>query len=107
MNLTSSALLEKVVDAFLQMEPPSPSPLEKAQEANSEEGRKKIDVRLWPREIQALDSLASEMGWSRSKYLAQLFRVHLLGEPRFSEKEMLQLRQATMQLSALGRNINQ
>jgi DNA-binding transcriptional MerR regulator len=33
--------------------------------------------------------------------------VHLSSEPRFSEKELLELRQVTMQLSALGRNVNQ
>ena len=106
LRLTSSGLLEQVVAAFLQMDPPKAGQLE-TPEPGSTKGRQKIDTRLSPKEVEALDALSQEMGWSRSKYLAQLFRVHLSGEPRFSEKEMLELRQVTMQLGAIGRNINQ
>jgi hypothetical protein len=111
LKMTSAALLEKVVEAFLQMPTTEPSALVKASPMESEpdaaKGKVWIDVSLSSAEAKALDALAAEMGWSRLKYLAQLFRVHLSGEPRFSEKEMLELRQVTMQLSALGRNINQ
>ena len=109
LKMTSAALLEKVVEAFLQMATPEPSALVKVEPLEPEAKKTKVwvDVSLSAAEAKALDQLAAEMGWSRLKYLAQLFRVHLSGEPRFSEKEMLELRQVTVQLSALGRNINQ
>ncbi|POR73728.1 hypothetical protein BKM30_25995 [Pseudomonas syringae pv. syringae] len=111
LKMTTAALLEKAVADFLRVPAPKPSALVKAEEQHtdtgSDAGKVWIDVSLSHTEAKALDALAKEMGWSRLKYLAQLFRVHLSSEPRFSEKEMLELRQVTMQLSALGRNINQ
>ncbi|WP_157754480.1 plasmid mobilization relaxosome protein MobC [Pseudomonas putida] len=107
LNMTTAALLEKLVEAFLQRPSPEPSAIAKAEPAEVGKTKARVDVPLAPSEGRALEQLAGEMGWSRSKYLAQLFRVHLSSEPRFSEKELLELRQVTMQLSALGRNVNQ
>lgn len=104
-NLSAANLLEQVVLAFLRLEQPEPSALVSAAAAEGE--KRKVWASLSVKETQALDELAKEMGWSRSKYLAQLFRVHLSGTPRFSEKELAELRQVTMQLAALGRNVNQ
>lgn len=108
-QMSSGALLEKLIETFLSTGQPSPSflasvPVPKEEPADV---RRKIYPRLSSAEVEALQRLAQEMGWSKSKYMAQLFRVHLSGEPRFSEREMLELRQATLQLSAMGRNINQ
>ncbi|QKZ07844.1 plasmid mobilization relaxosome protein MobC [Pseudomonas eucalypticola] len=107
LNMTTAALLEKLVEAYLQKAPPEPPPLVTLSDPAKGKAKAWVDVPLAPSEGKALDELAGAMGWPRSKYLAQLFRVHLSAEPRFSEKEMLELRQVTMQLAALGRNVNQ
>jgi hypothetical protein len=107
LNMTTASLLEKLVEAFLQKPQPEPTALAKAEPPVEGKVKTWVDVPLAPSEGKALEELAREMGWPKSKYLAQLFRVHLSSEPRFSEKEMLELRQVTMQLSALGRNVNQ
>lgn len=107
-GLSEARLLEVIVAAFLQHNPPS---LPAADSSGSQKmnGVKSEDVRvrLSPFEYQELARLAAIRHWKRGTYLAHLLRVHLTGQPRFSEDEMLVLREATTQLSALGRNVNQ
>lgn len=107
-DITEARLLEIVVAAFLQRNPPS---LDTADSSESKKlgGVKSEDVRvrLSLFEYQELARLAAIRHWKRGTYLAHLLRVHLIGQPRFSDDEMLALREATTQLSALGRNVNQ
>ncbi|AOJ91796.1 hypothetical protein WK22_02125 [Burkholderia multivorans] len=60
-----------------------------------------------PFKYRELERLASLRHWSRGTYLAYLFDVHLSGQPRLTEEELQALREATAQLSAVGRNVNQ
>ncbi|MGZ9709374.1 plasmid mobilization relaxosome protein MobC [Glaciimonas sp. GNP009] len=107
-GLSEARLLEVIVSAFLQRNPPAfaaadSSQSEKLGGVKSEDVR----VRLSLFEYHELARLADIRHWKRGTYLAHLLRVHLTGQPRFSENEMLALREATTQLSAMGRNVNQ
>lgn len=107
-GLSEARLLEVIVAAFLQHNRPS---LDAADSSEPEKlgGVKSEDVRvrLSLFEYRELARLAAIRHWKRGTYLAHLLRVHLTGQPRFSEDEMFALREATTQLSALGRNVNQ
>lgn len=104
-GLSEARLLDMIVAAFLQHNPPALDSVEsqKSDDVKSENVR----VRLSVSEYQELARLAAVRHWKRSTYLAHLFHVHITGQPRFSEDEMLSLREVTTQLSALGRNVNQ
>ncbi|MBU9443917.1 MobC family plasmid mobilization relaxosome protein [Burkholderia multivorans] len=104
-GVTEARLLEIVVAAFLRRTPPIPAP----EPAPESEGVKTKDVRvrLAPFKYRELERLASLRHWSRGTYLAYLFDVHLSGQPRLTEEELQALREATAQLSAVGRNVNQ
>lgn len=102
-------LLELIVTAFLNRsvdlsastaDSPAPTTLDG-------EKTKDVHVRLSVAEYQALDQLATMRHWKRGPYLAHLLRVHLTGQPRFGDDETRALRDATTQLSLLGRNVNQ
>lgn len=107
-GLSEARLLEVLVAAFLQRNPPALDSLDSS-EPQKLDGVKSEDVRvrLSQFEYRELERLAAVRHWKRGTYLAYLFHVHLTGQPRFSEDEMLALREATTQLSALGRNVNQ
>ena len=105
---TEARLFELIVEAFLQRHPPALE-LVDSPESQKLEGVKSavVHVRLSQFEYRELERLGAVRHWKRGTYLAYLFHVHLTGQPRFSEGEMLALREATSQLSALGRNVNQ
>lgn len=101
-GLTDSRLLEKLVQAFLKRQPiTSPTPTSQVGVRSQQ-----AHARLTPAEHADLGQLAAERGMSRGTYLAELFRAHAYGQPRFSNTEIDAL-QAAGQLAAVGRNVNQ
>lgn len=107
-GLSEARLLEVVIAAFLQHNPPPPDSADSSEsEKLGDVKPKDVRVRLSLFEYKELERLARGRHWKRSTYLGYLFQVHLTGQPRFSDDEMLALREATRQLSALGRNVNQ
>ena len=107
-NLSEARLLEILIATFLQNNPPRSGPVDSLDSGKSGEAKSRdVRVRLSLFEYEALEQLARERHWQRSTYLRYLFQVHLTGQPRFSDDEMLALREATGELSALGRNVNQ
>ncbi|WP_116137987.1 hypothetical protein [Trinickia diaoshuihuensis] len=103
-GVTEARLLEIVVAAFLRRTSPAPAP-----EPPESDGVKTKDVRvrLAPFKYRELERLASLPHWSRGTYFAYLFDVHLSGKPHLTDAELQALREATAQLSAVGRNVNQ
>ncbi|MEX3614756.1 MAG: plasmid mobilization relaxosome protein MobC [Burkholderia gladioli] len=104
-GLSEARLLEIIVAAFLRRTPAAPLP-EPAPELDGVKS-KDVRVRLAPFKYRELERLALRRHWSRSTYLAYLFDVHLTGQPHLADDELQALREATAQLSAVGRNVNQ
>lgn len=102
-GLTEAQLLSLIVSQVLSRNPATPVA------APNTGGAERRDVRVPLRlaEYKAIQALAETRGWPATVYVAQLVRTHLSQSPRFSDDELLALRRATAELSAIGRNINQ
>ena len=67
----------------------------------------RLCVRLAGADRKLLRERASGRGLSASTYAALLLRVHLQGGNPLPKAEYLALRQAVLEMSAIGRNLNQ
>lgn len=103
-GLSEAQLLSLIVSQVLARNPSLP---EEAAEHVEPTDRRDVRVPLRLSEYRAVQALARTRNWPATVYVAQLVRAHLSRSPRFSEDELLALRRATAELSAVGRNINQ
>lgn len=72
-----------------------------------DKSRRRQEVRLTDSEIKRISELAKAFGASRSKYLANLVRGHLLREPQLGMTELAVIGESNYQLAAFGRHFNQ
>lgn len=72
-------------------------------EARSE----RLYARLTPSEKSAVVARASAWGMTPYSWTARLIRAHLIKAPQLSQDETRVLREATRELSYIGRNLNQ
>lgn len=72
-------------------------------EARSE----RLYARLTPSEYSAVEARAGAWGMTPYSWTARLIRAHLIKAPQLSENETRVLREATRELSYVGRNLNQ
>lgn len=68
--------------------------------------RKKVDVRLTEAEKMAAVAQATAEGYKLSPWLSALIRARLRSRPIFTVAELEGLSEATLQLAAVGRNLN-
>ena len=64
-------------------------------------------VRLRPEEAAALKALAADLGQTPSRIIRRLIREAINGRPDYFKDELVDLRAATRELAAIGRNLNQ
>lgn len=104
---TEARLLRLLVDFFLKRNP-RPAPADSGTDA-SPIGVKseRVTLRLTPVEYADLEERARAQGMSKGSYLAALFKAHARNQPQFNDAEMQALREATRELTAIGRNLNQ
>lgn len=69
-------------------------------------GRKKTHVRLTEAETAAAIDQAKVEGYTLSPWLSALLRARLKARPVFTVTELEALSEATLQLAAIGRNLN-
>lgn len=69
-------------------------------------GRKKTHVRLTEAETQAAIAQAKVEGYTLSPWLSALIRARLRARPILTVAELEALSEATLQLAAVGRNLN-
>lgn len=99
---TEASLLRFLVDKVLEQNPsesalPEPSDTKDATIKGWVSGRMKEDFK----------QRAAGQGMGESPYLALLIKAHLSGKPAFTQPEMDVLRQANLELTAIGKNLNQ
>ncbi|MGH8183249.1 MAG: hypothetical protein ACREPH_06295, partial [Rhodanobacteraceae bacterium] len=63
-------------------------------------------LRLWANEIQAIRALAGPEGYSAQAWVVRQLRQRLEGAIPFAKEELVELRDAIRELSAVGRNLN-
>lgn len=67
----------------------------------------RLYARLTPSEYAAVEKRADGWGMTPYTWTARLIRAHLIKEPQLSQDETKALREATRELSYVGRNLNQ
>lgn len=72
-----------------------------------EERSERLYTRLTPSEYRAVEAKANVMGMTPYTWTARLIRAHLIKAPQLSQDETRVLREATRELSYVGRNLNQ
>lgn len=72
-----------------------------------EERSERLYARLTPSEYAAVEKRAGVWGMTPYTWTARLIRAHLIKEPQLSHDETKALREATRELSYVGRNLNQ
>lgn len=112
---TTSRLAASLIENFLKGEVCADGPADRiilcssaiAPSEHAEMKTEQVHVRLTPFYFAELGRLANERQWYRGTYLANLFRVHLEGQPVLCGVEINAVRQVARQLADMGRNINQ
>ena len=66
-----------------------------------------VRVRLRPEEAAGLKQFAANLGQSPSRIIRRLIREAINGGPDYFKDELVDLRGATRELAAIGRNLNQ
>ena len=67
----------------------------------------RLYARLTPSEYSAVEARAGAWGMTPYSWTARLIRAHLIKAPQLSQDETRVLREATRELSYVGRNLNQ
>lgn len=101
---SESSLLGLLINTFLERNP-APPPVSQEDEPEGKEDR--VTARFTLDEGRALASLAAKRNMKRGTYLAALFRSHARLGVYLPEAELTALREASRELAALGRNVNQ
>lgn len=70
-------------------------------------GKRGIYIRLYPDEMECLDTMATEMRKSRQQTIVAILRDAIAAEPQFSLDEEKALVESNFQLSRIGVNLNQ
>jgi len=72
-----------------------------------EKRTKKVTTQFTPSEYAAIGVRAAQFGMKPYTWLVRLVRAHLTKTPQFNTDEVAALREATRELSYVGRNLNQ
>lgn len=104
---TESKLLGSLVDFFLKRNPPPEQTRRGADASATGMKSERVTLRLTPMEYAELEERARVQGMGKGSYLAALFKAQARNQPQFNGAEMQALREATRELTAIGRNLNQ
>ena len=104
-QLTESALLKRVLDLVLNRAGASESVVVTAADQSARQAR--LYVRLTAGDRQLLQERSGARCLAPATYTSNLLRAHLRGLTPLPEAELRAIRQATRELAAVGRNLNQ
>jgi hypothetical protein len=101
-NITESALVKQLLEVVLRTSAMAGFP--KTEELDRPNRDARLYVRLDLEDRLLLTSRAAERGIGSATYVALLVRSHLRGVAPVPTKELLALKRAVAELSAIGRN---
>jgi hypothetical protein len=103
-GITESALIKQLLDIVLRssgLEEPTVAPPDKV----NRQGR--LYLRMETQDLRLLQARSEARGMASATYAALALRSHLRGGAPLPKAEYVALRQAIVQLAAVGRNLNQ
>lgn len=104
-GLTESAVMKQLLEALLQSAPanqlPPPAPMEPVTR------KSRLNIRLGSEDWRLLRERAEARRMHGATYVSLLVRSHLRGLAPLPKAEYQALRQSTLELTAIGRNLNQ
>jgi hypothetical protein len=104
-GITESTLVKQLLDVVLRtselQEPPAPAPPDKVNRVA------RLYVRLEAEDWRLLRERSQARGIASATYVSLLTRSHLRGAAPLPKAEFLALRQSVVELTAIGRNLNQ
>jgi Bacterial mobilisation protein (MobC) len=104
-GITESRLVKQLLEVVLRTtsltDYPAPVPPDKADRDT------RVYVRLHPEDRMLLSERARARGMPSATYVSLLVRSHLRGVAPLPKAEYLALRQSVLELTAIGRNLNQ
>jgi hypothetical protein len=71
------------------------------------ERRARIEIRLAPAELHAVEERAAASGFTANRWIVALISARLTGEPQFGEREMMLLAASNQELVTISRLLNQ
>lgn len=106
-GLTESILLRRMVATVIAHNLEAVCALPKSDTHGGQGGYSgRIMLRLRPTEIRAIRALAGPEGYSAQAWIVRQLRQRLEGAIPFAKEELVELRDAIRELSAVGRNLN-
>jgi predicted DNA binding CopG/RHH family protein len=104
-GINESTLLKQLLDVVLRTSTLEERPAPTTPENMSRDAR--VNVRLAPEVWRLLRERARARGMPSATYVSSLVRTHLLGNAPLPKAEYLALKQSVVELTAIGRNLNQ
>ncbi len=104
-GVTESQVIKRLLDMMLRGADPTPAPL--AQPSGKVNREARLYVRLENEDWRLLRERAAARGMAPATYVSLLVRSHLRGGAPIPKAEYLALRQSILELTAIGRNVNQ
>jgi Bacterial mobilisation protein (MobC) len=104
-RISESALVKQLLDVLVRTSASPPHPtVERSDQANRDA---RLCVRLDPDDRKMLADRAAARGMRSATYVSVLVRSHLRGVAPLPKDELLALKRAIAELTAIGRNLNQ
>jgi len=104
-GITESRLVKQLLDVVLRTTAQSDIPVPAAPDKASRDTR--LYVRLAAEDWRLLKERSSARGMASATYVSLLVRSHLRGVAPIPKAEYLALKQSVVELTAIGRNLNQ
>jgi predicted DNA binding CopG/RHH family protein len=104
-GINESRLVKQLLDVVLRTSTLEERPAPTTPENMSRDAR--VNVRLAPEVWRLLRERARARGMPSATYVSSVVRTHLLGVAPLPKAEYLALKQSVVELTAIGRNLNQ
>jgi predicted DNA binding CopG/RHH family protein len=104
-GINESTLVKQLLDVVLRTSTLKERPAPTTPENMSRDAR--VNVRLTPEVWRLLRERARARGMPSATYVSSLVRTHLLGVAPLPKAEYLALKQSVVELTTIGRNLNQ
>lgn len=105
-NLTASTALRQIVRRLVERAGLTTAPTPTVTD-DADGEKKRVSVRLQPRELAEVKVRAEAEGFSVPAWLVSLIRAQMTQDPQFGQRELELLAESNHQLLAIGRNLNQ
>jgi hypothetical protein len=106
-NMTVGKWVKSQILAILEIEKLKPEPLCQVTNSIDKGDKKRVSISLTSSELESIYRLMYVTKTKTvSKMLLKIIRAFMLNKPIFSHEEVVALRQATISMQTIGRNIN-